>query len=167
MPRNSLMSCHCLPSMSESLWILAQDPRVPLAVVSSGDVSQGPRCCPRCRAALGPLEKLSPAPLWCSPLGLEGQRKAVVQLQAGEEADGDCGSQSQERRMPHLAGVFKNLFIKHLLSSYYVPGPALETQPWASRCSQADGGDRLIPTGEVRVPWSPEEASDPALGCRG
>lgn len=93
--------------------------------------------------------------MWSSPSGLEGQNKAMVQLQAGEEADGDQGGQSQERKMPRLDGPFFNLFIKHLLSTYCVPGPVLGAQPWASRCSWADGGDRVMPTGEMKVPWSP------------
>lgn len=51
----------------------------------------------------------------------------MTQLQEGEEADGDKGGQSQERKMPHLSGPFFNLFIKYLLSTYCVPGPALGT----------------------------------------
>lgn len=32
------------------------------------------------------------------------------------------------------------LLSKHLLNTFYVPGPVLETQPWANKCRRADGG---------------------------
>lgn len=111
------MSCYCFPSGFESLQILVQPLWVPLAVVSSGDASQEPRCYHHCQAASGPLERLSPVPVWCSPLGLE----ATAQLQAGEESDGDAGCWSQDRKAPCLAGPFCSLFTKYLLATYGVP----------------------------------------------
>lgn len=74
------------------------------------------------------------------------------------------GTRLRRERVPHLAESFSNLFRKHLLSTYCVPDPVLETQPWASRCSQADDGERLISNGEIRVPWEPRGGFWPSIG---
>lgn len=133
--------------------------------MSFGEDFQGLHCCHRCQAALERLERLSPVPVWCSPSRLEGRSKATIQTQEGEEEDGDQGGQSQEReRVPHLAEHFSNLFRKHLLSTYCVLGPVLETQPWASRCPQDDDRERLISGAEIRVPWEPRGGFWPSIG---